>query len=305
MQVNSITILGVKITFSPKPEILAFIVNYLNSQKVSNTIAIYTPNPELIVSASENTEFKALLNSADVNLPDGIGLVWAAQLVRSSKLEVRSENINEKLRTTNYELRTLQRIPGIEFMEELVAIAAKKRWPVALIGGREGTALKALESLKQKYPGLVGWAAEPGQLRITSDELIIDNLENEIYIQELTKKISAAKIKLVFVGLGMHKQELFIQELAKHLSFRKNEVIEKSPMGSLTYARDDNEPVVLMSVGGAFDIFSGKIKRAPEIIQQVKLEWLWRLILQPWRITRQLKLLKFIYLAIRERFVVK
>lgn len=53
---------------------------------------------------------------------------------------------------------------------------------------------------------------------------------------------------------------------------------------------------VAMGVGGAFDIISGKIPRAPQWMRNIGLEWLFRLIIQPWRIKRQLALIKFLWL---------
>ena len=132
--ISHTTILGVKITTSPKPDLLAFIVNYLKSQSASplhprseanwrtKPLKIYTPNPEQIVLANEQPEFGDLLNTADINLPDGVGLEWAAKLVRSSKLEVGRDK-NNLLRTTNSKLQTLTRISGIDFMEDLIKLA--------------------------------------------------------------------------------------------------------------------------------------------------------------------------------------
>jgi N-acetylglucosaminyldiphosphoundecaprenol N-acetyl-beta-D-mannosaminyltransferase len=59
------------------------------------------------------------------------------------------------------------------------------------------------------------------------------------------------------------------------------------------------EPIVLMVVGGAFDMLSGKIQRAPTFMRSAKLEWLWRLILEPWRLGRQLRLIGFLWQVVR------
>jgi len=65
----------------------------------------------------------------------------------------------------------------------------------------------------------------------------------------------------------------------------------------------DKIPVkVAIGVGGAFDYISGKVPRAPRLVQKLGFEWLFRLIRQPWRIKRQLALLEFIFLVLRERF---
>ncbi len=83
---------------------------------------------------------------------------------------------------------------------------------------------------------------------------------------------------ILFVAFGSPKQEIWIS---------KN--LEKLPAK------------VVIGVGGAFDFLSGKVRRAPMFIRKIGLEWLFRLILQPWRIKRQLRLLKFVYLVFKEK----
>lgn len=87
-----------------------------------------------------------------------------------------------------------------------------------------------------------------------------------------------AKIDILFVALGSPKQELWIMENLDRLPAK-----------------------VIMGVGGAFDMISGKVRRAPRIFRTFGLEWLWRLALQPWRWRRQLRLLVFTWLVIKQK----
>ena len=87
-------------------------------------------------------------------------------------------------------------------------------------------------------------------------------------------KINKIKPDLLFVGLGHGKQEKWI---AKNLPKLKVKVA--------------------MGVGGSLDYVANPYLRAPRFLQTFGLEWLWRLILQPWRIRRQLALFKFVYLV--------
>jgi len=88
--------------------------------------------------------------------------------------------------------------------------------------------------------------------------------------------IKLPKLDLLFVGFGAPKQEKWI---AKNL---------------------DKLPVkVFMGVGGSFDFLSGRIPRAPKLIRKLGFEWLFRLRVQPWRIKRQMALLKFVYYIFR------
>ena len=59
--------------------------------------------------------------------------------------------------------------------------------------------------------------------------------------------------------------------------------------------------LVVMAVGGVFDVLAGKIARAPKLVQQFGFEWLWRLFKEPWRWRRQLSLLQFILLILRKK----
>lgn len=83
------------------------------------------------------------------------------------------------------------------------------------------------------------------------------------------------EIDILFVAFGHPKQEYWIYENLPKLDVK-----------------------VAMGVGGSFDYISGKIPRAPKWIRNLGLEWLFRLIIQPWRIKRQIKLLKYIFLLI-------
>jgi len=83
-------------------------------------------------------------------------------------------------------------------------------------------------------------------------------------LDKIIKKINKVKPEILLVGLGSPKQEKWIYK-----NLRKMPSVK-----------------VAIGVGGAFDFISGEIKRAPRFIQKIGLEWLWRLILQPWRIKR-------------------
>ena len=156
-----------------------------------------------------------------------------------------------------------ERITGVDFMEKVCELAAKEGFTVGLIGGRDGVALKAAERLKKAYPKL--------KLVLAQEEWE-DNLKIE------NRNLSSS-IDILFVAFGAPKQEIWVN---KHLN--------------------DLPIKVAMGVGGSFDYFAGLIPRAPKWIQNLGFEWLYRLIQQPWRIRRQLALLKFMGLVFKERY---
>lgn len=150
-------------------------------------------------------------------------------------------------------------IPGVDLMDRLIFMAAEKGFTVGLLGGEEGVAKKAAECLKEKYPKLkVNFAKSSG---------LVDNSGDMVTTYRLPTT------NLLFVAFGPPKQEKWIRKNLPHLSVK-----------------------VAMVVGGGFDYISGKVPRAPKFIRAIGFEWLFRLLIQPWRLKRQLALLKYIWL---------
>ncbi len=157
--------------------------------------------------------------------------------------------------------------PGVEVAEELVAEVVKLGGKVFLLGGGEGVAKTAVEKLQGKYPDLKA-KAEMGQSQVGSKGW---------KDQEMVMVINEYGPDLLLVGFGQGKQE-------RWLVANKNQLKVKVAMG----------------VGGSFDFWSGRVRRAPVWINRLALEWLWRLFQEPWRWRRQLKLFKFWGLVIGE-----
>lgn len=271
MGLKSSKILGISVTTDSKKDILEYIEKYFEEtdkgkrkteKEKSKPLVIVTPNPEQIVAAHRDPHFAKILNQADVALPDGIGLIFATKISDFSHSPITRHP-------------SLTKIPGVEFMEDLVQMVATKGCRIGLIGGRGRVAVRALECLQARFPGVKGWAEEPG-------DVDPGNLGN---LGDLVEKILKTNTKIVFVGLGAPKQEFFIEKL--------QETCSKSPASCL--------PLILMSVGGAFDMIAGRVKRAPLVFRALGLEWLWRLVHEPWRWRRQLLLLKFFWLVLKKK----
>lgn len=149
---------------------------------------------------------------------------------------------------------------GTDFMEKLIELCAEKGFTVGFLGGKEKVAKEAAERLKKKNTNLkVIFAEDGGKI----------NMNGEGGYPKLPP------LDILFVALGHIKQEKWI--------FHN---LEKSPVH------------VMMGVGGAFDYFSGRVMRAPKAIRDLGLEWLFRLLIQPWRLKRQLSLFKYLWLTI-------
>jgi len=234
-------ILGVKIDNLDRKEILEKIEEFLEDNKQHY---IVTPNPEFLVKAQSDKEFKKILNKADLSVPDGIGLVFASWFL--------GQPIKE-------------RTAGVDLMEEICKKAAQEKWPVLLLGAEKGVAEKAVENLRKKYKGLK-----------------IIEIRTVLEMTSFCKRTSFQGLSLLFVALGAPYQEKFIYNNLK-----------KMPSVKLA-----------IGVGGAFDFISGKTLRAPKFLRLIGLEWLWRLILQPWRIRRIFRaVIKFPWLVVLNRLI--
>lgn len=222
---EKIFVLGIGVSNVTTYEALEFIVKGLEEK--AKKLVVFTPNPEIIMFAQKGKRFKMILNSADLALPDGVGVMWAAKMLGKQLAE---------------------RITGVDFMEMLCEKAAKRGFTIGLIGGGPKIAERAAECLRLRYPGL--------KIVFVSQEWSEDRFN----------------IDILFVAFGFPKQERWIHDHLYSIPVR-----------------------VAMAVGGSFDYLSGRVPRAPQIVRDIGLEWLFRLITQPWRLRRQLALLSFIY----------
>lgn len=150
----------------------------------------------------------------------------------------------------------IRRLTGIDAMEHLIHMASVHAVPIFLFGAAPGVAEKVRARMIARYPGLQIAGLIHGY-RLDYDRVAA------------TIKESGAR--LVFVALGSPQQERFIA------SYRKT-----------------MEDIVFQGVGGSFDVFAGDVRRAPGFIRKIGLEWLYRLLRQPSRIKRQIRLVAFL-----------
>lgn len=172
---DTVNVLGVNIDKISFAEALEKAKKLIDSEGVS---MIFTPNPEIIMIASEDEYFKEILNSADICTPDGIGVVYAAKILKNPVKE---------------------RVPGFELSKSLLEYAAKTGDGVFFFGAKPGVADKAKAKVEKMYPGLKVAGTHDGYFK-PEDEAEIINQINE----------SGAKI--LFVCLGAPKQEKWIYE---------------------------------------------------------------------------------------------
>jgi len=202
-----------------------------------------TPNAEIAYEATQDAEFCALLNRADLVLPDGAGVVLGAKILKTP---------------------LKQKVAGIDFATNMLPVFAEQGTRLYLLGSKPGVAEAAAEKMIKLAPGL--------EICGTADGYFKDEAS-------VIRKINEAGAQALFVCLGAPKQELF-------MFAHQNELKTVRLMAGL---------------GGSLDGFAGNVKRAPKWMIKLQLEWLYRLIKEPKRFGRMLRLPKFVFAAYRQR----
>ncbi|PIT87774.1 MAG: glycosyltransferase [Candidatus Magasanikbacteria bacterium CG10_big_fil_rev_8_21_14_0_10_40_10] len=156
----------------------------------------------------------------------------------------------------------LRRIAGVDFMMEICALSAQDSQSVYLLGSKSDKILaKTKAELKTRFPGLSVVGYDRGPVFKNNIGRLKDDFAKTI------NKINMVRPNILFVAFGHGKQEKWIYQNLAGLPSVK----------------------IAMGVGGAFDYVSGHVRRAPAWMRRMGLEWLFRLILQPWRIGRIFK----------------
>ncbi len=216
--------------------------------KENRQTVVYTPNAEIAQLAAEEDKFREILCNADILLPDGAGIVLASEIMKTPLKE---------------------KVAGVEFGEQILALAAKNHYSVFFLGGKPGIAELAAQKKKEKYPDLSIVGTQDGYYKK-------EGIENDAVLQKINK--SGAQI--LFVCLGAPLQEKWIDKNKNRLFSAK----------------------LIMGLGGTLDIFAETVRRAPKFFIRARLEWFYRLLKDPKRIGRTMKLPKYILGTYREKF---
>ncbi len=258
---------------TPYTIILGMRVDALPIQDAVHRIVTTTEQPGSRYIVKPYVEFfdgqlTDIVNGAWLSLPDGVALQWAAYYQQTSgslwnlfKTLCQIIFQPEKIRSVIPE-----KYAGTNFTLPLLKAAAEHNRSVFLVGSpKHGTIEDTARELQRSIPGLHISGTLPGK---DDTGRFSDQLETR-----LREKLQEKKPDIVLVGVGRPLQEFVIHRLAGQL-----------------------EHGILIGEGGTFDyqLFGGKHKKAPQIIQRSGLEWLWRLFLEPRRIRRQLAIPRFI-----------
>lgn len=152
-----------------------------------------------------------------------------------------------------------ERVAGIDLFHGLLQLSSKKKYSIFLLGAKKHIVKKTVSILKDKYKNLEISGYHHGYF-----------WDNE---EEVVKKIKESKAKLLFVAITSPKKENFINKWKDELGVE-----------------------FVMGVGGTFDVISGKVKRAPNFMQKIGMEWLFRLMQEPRRMWKRYLYTNTVYL---------
>ncbi|MGE7664346.1 WecB/TagA/CpsF family glycosyltransferase [Ureibacillus composti] len=164
-------VLGIQVNTENYDELIPKVFERIETKEKSLIVAI---NPEKIIKAKEDPSLKKLLNEAEFQIPDGIGVILASKIQKG---------------------QITSRVTGVDMMLRLCQEAAKRKKPIFLYGGKPGVADKAAEKLREIYPGIVIAGTQDGY----------EKDQNKVI-----EKINEAKPDLLFVAMGSPKQENWI-----------------------------------------------------------------------------------------------
>lgn len=195
---------------------------------------VITPNVDQIVRMEWDERFKKICENCELLLVDGHPLMWIAKA---------------------YGRPFKEKIPGSDLVPVLCKEAAAKGYKIFLLGAAEGVAAKAAEILKNQYPGLqvAGTYSPPFGFE-----------KNEEEIKKINTILKESGADMLFVGMGVPKQDIFIHE-----NMHKYQI-------SMSF-----------SIGGTIDFIAGTQKRAPKWISKIGFEWLYRFFQNPTRMFKR------------------
>lgn len=218
---------------------------------------VTTPNPEILLVAQKNHKFLKILNHSDLNIADGTGVLWAAKYLDSTK------NTTSKIKKIGKWFLSLAKMPFYSFSNKkilpervtgsdlMLNICKKGSKKIFLLGAAEGVGEIVREKLEKINP----------QINIVETHAGSPSIEEE---NKIIEKINSAEPEILFVAYGAPNQEIWIDRNIKHLHTVK----------------------VAIGVGGSFDFIAKIKRRAPKWLQNIGMEWIFRLIQQPTRFKR-------------------
>lgn len=275
---EELNILGVKVNIGYNMKDAVQVAAKL--AKIEKPSHICTTNPEFIVDAQDDKEFKDIINSCDLSLPDGVGVGLAGIYLKKVATYPRNHTYPLKALLAGLSLlkyfwadkKDIRTVPGVWFVSELCCFASQNNLTVGFIGGwprdRFGRPLKGehniartvAERLTDKYPDL--------QV-VCADSALFHKESFDIRSRELINTtLNDKRVDIMFVAFGHPHQEKWIH--------RNKQFIHAN---------------LFIGVGGSFETLLASNSETIRGFTDKGYEWMYRLLTQPWRYKRVFKAL--------------
>jgi len=226
---NQVNILGASIDNVTMDDAIERINSFITSD---GSHQVVTVNLDFLRLAHESNEFRGIINSSDMAVADGMPLIWASRMMGAPLPE---------------------RVTGVELVDRMCELAARKGYSIFLLGGASGVAAGAADVLQARYPGLRVAGIYSPPMGFGDDE-----------DQKMVEMIREAKPDMLFVAFGAPKQDNWIAAHQQELGVP-----------------------VAVGIGGVFNFLTGRTRRAPSWIQRTGMEWFYRVAQEPTRLWRR------------------
>ena len=275
---DKVGILGVDIDVLSSQEAIDYICK-LAANRREPAGYIVKPYVEFLVAATRKPELQDLLNGAQLAIADGIAVVWAAHFLYAGARSAwrfwhTLSQIVISPRDLNWPIP--DRAAGTNFTWPLLESVTAQHLRVFIIGKESQAQIaQVATTITQKIPDISIVGALCGRDKTSK----YGEVSSE-WLDQTTSLISDSRADLILVGMGFPLQEQVACHLASKLAHG-----------------------ICIGEGGTFDYesFGGSRPKAPARIQNIGLEWLWRLMKEPQRLRRQLAIPRFLYLIWRSR----
>lgn len=224
-----ISTLGVEVDLVRPEEVMQLITEAVSQNQ---RCRLANHNAHSIYLTKKNLEFAAFFKSADLIEVDSTPLIFFTRLL-------------------GLHSRPMHRCTYLDWRDHFWSVASRKKWRVFYLGGAPGVPEAAAASLSARYPGV----------QISTRNGFFDAAPGSMENQHVLQEIEQAKPQVLFVGMGMPRQEIWIHQNQHRLP-----------------------PMVVLSVGAAFDYEAGTQEPAPRWMGRIGVEWLFRLIGDPRRL---------------------
>lgn len=181
VKISTVSLFGINVSKMDMDETVDYIIEAIRYEKAHQVVTI---NPIMMMAALEQPEFMAIMKEAELIVPDGTGVVWAARYKGTPVAE---------------------RVAGIDLFHRLMAAGTQFGWRVFLLGASPEVNVKAAEKLRELYPGIEIVGRRDGYFTVDEDD-------------EVVAEIVAARPQLLFVASQLDRQEPWIHRYREQLN---------------------------------------------------------------------------------------